>query len=988
MLLSINSRIIDKPANLAGLSLGKGWESVDYSINQLESSVKKGFAFSAQFVDGHRSRNKFKEAGFLAIDIDEGMSLDDALENDYIKSNASLIYTTPNHTADNNRFRIVFELVSPITASSDYEAAQRSLIQLFNSDPSCKDAARLYFGSSKAFTKVLNKKLSAEELRVLIETGQVQSGKNPKDDQDEHNENGTPYRSGSAQRVSYHFGDDFQVQKADGSWVLLKGTQHNTTILCPFHNDKNPSAFTFISKKTTVGIYCHTCEKSFFPANRGFIADFYWYKKYQNKALEYYGLNDDSEAPFNRDSPLIFDYSPLESVQVLDCKFLPNIPAREGITFIRSPKGSGKTKQLEALVANLKEEGKSILLIGHRRLLVKSLAQRLGLPCYIDKSKFKKEYEKTGNAAMSLDSLMAIPGLYLKKFDAVIVDESEQVIAHLLGETLDSKRDIVFKAFLFYLKNAKHVICLDADLGLVTNGVFKICLDDKRHIHYVLNSFRLPVSKSMADSHATHRLVNSLRLSSSENDNSEILDNSGHVLNLYQSRSALLKELLLDLENGKRCFVASNSKKIARAIHDLINESLSTRKCLLITAETTKSKAVTSFIKAPAQESLKYDVVTYSPALSTGIDITFKNDAQEEVQEVDSVYGFFEAGITTHFEVDQQLSRVRSPKAIKLHINERKLHLETNPEAIKAEMIARKWVAESNVTFNDDGLPVLTDDTLLDLAAWILAVQRASINNLRDNFIELREQAGWCVNYIEQAKPGINASLKFRQSKGVIDLHEALKLSEPEYRNLIKIGDAIGFEPAEQASINRYELERFYGADATEELLRLDANGTFRPKIELMALFVTDESKLSSEDQSEIRFLNSMDWKHRLPKKRLLSELLDASGIYSEEKGFDASVDIEMGSLLEFQKKVFSKHVELKNFLGISVRKDLVDKPMLQLKAILSLLGLDLLNVQTKQGKGKPKVYTYRLDSARLATVMQLTQTHLKSIEDNEYREY
>ena len=41
-------------------------------------------------------------------------------------------------------------------------------------------------------------------------------------------------------------------------------------------------------------------------------------------------------------------------------------------------------------------------------------------------------------------------------------------------------------------------------------------------------------------------------------------------------------------------------------------------------------------------------------AWGTGVDITFDNNAQL----IDVVYGFFQARVNTHFDIDQQLSRV------------------------------------------------------------------------------------------------------------------------------------------------------------------------------------------------------------------------------------------------------------------------------------------------------------------------------------------
>ena len=57
----------------------------------------------------------------------------------------------------------------------------------------------------------------------------------------------------------------------------------------------------------------------------------------------------------------------------------------------------------------------------------------------------------------------------------MIIDESEQVFAHLLSETIDSRLGVerCFDALMYEVANAKAVIALDADLGLVTTHALR-----------------------------------------------------------------------------------------------------------------------------------------------------------------------------------------------------------------------------------------------------------------------------------------------------------------------------------------------------------------------------------------------------------------------------------------------------------------------------------------------------------------------------------
>ena len=70
------------------------------------------------------------------------------------------------------------------------------------------------------------------------------------------------------------------------------------------------------------------------------------------------------------------------------------------------------------------------------------------------------------------------------------------------------------------------------------------------------------------------------------------------------------------------------------------------------------------FTASPKTEALNYDLILTSPALGSGIDITFPNEARE----IDIVYGFLDRGSNDHLDFDQQLGRVRHPGAIKVWV--------------------------------------------------------------------------------------------------------------------------------------------------------------------------------------------------------------------------------------------------------------------------------------------------------------------------------
>ena len=230
-----------------------------------------------------------------------------------------------------------------------------------------------------------------------------------------------------------------------------------------------------------------------------------------------------------------------------------------------------------------------------------------------------------------LDSLAKIPANAC--FDVVVLDESEQVLAHFLAETMDrggGSRDRIFVELRRFVRQAKTVIAMDADLGWVTFRTLSR-LDPRKPKHIWFN---------------------------------EGTPGADKTIQVYQSQPHLVAELKQALTQGKRCFVTSNAKgkivQLARAMKD----DFPAKAFITITADTGQDKAVKDFISNPSTEALKYDAVFASPSIGTGVDIAFPDQAQV----FDAVFGFCEAQITTHLEFDQQ--RTTHTKDFKAHVFE------------------------------------------------------------------------------------------------------------------------------------------------------------------------------------------------------------------------------------------------------------------------------------------------------------------------------
>jgi Origin of replication binding protein len=420
---------------------------------ELAAWVREGKAFCAQ-VSGSRKAANFLASDVVTVDVDGGMTIEQALKHPIVKNHATLIYTTVNHRPDAHRFRIVFALPRTITSDREMRAIARSLALRLNGDPAAVDATRISFGSRGAQTWVFDRELSVELTDELI----AHSVNPPESDVIGIAERVATTRSGLRVRPEQPI-----RLAADRRLVPLSQVPVRTAIFCPFHQDENPSAFVLVSTAGVKGIHCAACAHTFFcaPADE---FDFHDFDREVRRAAEHYENHRD----FGPLGPLFNSPSAQIGLIGSNVTIANGTPAPSellpGVTLVKSEKGSGKTQALKAHV----NDANSVLLIGHRRGLISNSCARLGLHCYLD--------DRPGTLIWSpkvgicLDSILRLGRA--TSLDLLILDESEQLLAHFLSETLERRqgggRDRIFNEFRMIVARAKRVVALDADLGWVT----------------------------------------------------------------------------------------------------------------------------------------------------------------------------------------------------------------------------------------------------------------------------------------------------------------------------------------------------------------------------------------------------------------------------------------------------------------------------------------------------------------------------------------
>lgn len=120
-------------------------------INSLISIIEKGWAISPSiFEKNYRNKENAISSDFWIGDIDKGLRIEDFFEIDFF-SKYSFIYTSPSHTPENHRFRIIIPLPSSID-SITYEQFSDYIDDLLDQklDKAPKHSAAIFYGNDKA----------------------------------------------------------------------------------------------------------------------------------------------------------------------------------------------------------------------------------------------------------------------------------------------------------------------------------------------------------------------------------------------------------------------------------------------------------------------------------------------------------------------------------------------------------------------------------------------------------------------------------------------------------------------------------------------------------------------------------------------------------------------------------------------------------------------------------------------------------------------
>ena len=953
--VAINVHFLNKePKDGDERSYSKGWQNDELTVDEFISCIKEGWAYTAQ-LSGNRSTKNYLCCNIASVDIDSGLTIDEALQMEFSKENLSIIYPTFSHTKEFPRFRLIFILPKIIETAEEQEVINRALGLIYKGDRAALDAARLFYGNTNCEPTSFGKSISQEEYNNLLEIG----AKIYSDKSNDYN----PTSNQSKRKLPL----DFNFRLNNNTYATAGSLQYKTPILCPFHNDSKSSAFIEADQTGPIFLHCRVCKTT------------YWFKNYRSESIRNFPdfvetIKDFGSKSINsiHDFPVSFANS---KISFLNSQHLEVDEIPDGITFIKSPKGTGKTTSLTVILEKLlrkkflsildfEEESFNdpdlslntpyrVLLIGHRVALIKDLCNRLGLNCYLDDNP-SSSLSRKQKYGVCLDSLRHVQ---FHSYDMVIIDESEQVLSHFLADTLKD-RETIFHLLDSIVFSTRKVVALDADLGWASYLTLNWMKRD-RGFHKSINFNNFIINEYIPPP---------------------------QVIEIYESRIHLIADMFNSIMDGKRVFVSSNSKRLIDKINAYLKKpNFKHINVISITSDNSTSNVVNHFIENIKTESLKYNAILSSPTLGTGVDITFENNKKL----IDVVYGLYEPLVNTHFDIDQQISRVRQPGQIKVWLSHREFNFETDFEVVKADLIHNHFVQNSIIGFDPVTHNEIFDENnpFLRLMSLIVSQQRFSKNRIKNNFIVHKKSTGWkCIHVIKDDEISKLGSQITKEGKilAADELYEfilnSIPINQSDYEHLKELRE--GYQTLtsfEFASFQRMSFELFYCAPFDKILFKLDDNWRYRTsvinfeKITNEEVFnkIYDQIKLLKKNTNRLKIL-----KDPLASVVLLQTILKTTPFYSNFS-FDSSVEYSNIDLAKFT----STCIKYKNFIvtqfGIPVRNDIESKGIQQLKEFLKLIGLDQKNTRTST-KDNVKTYFYKLCPSTLDKINEIVMNRSK----------
>lgn len=150
------------------------FRNVELKQLDIASELYEGRPITTQCDPPWRKAENYALGQHIGLDFDtedKRSTFKVLLKDSFISKYGSIIYTTPSHTPDKPRARVIFMLDRPIHQARNYTLAASALLWIFGTaDRQCKDPVRFFYGCKPGAGEMewLNNELPLDIVKDLI----------------------------------------------------------------------------------------------------------------------------------------------------------------------------------------------------------------------------------------------------------------------------------------------------------------------------------------------------------------------------------------------------------------------------------------------------------------------------------------------------------------------------------------------------------------------------------------------------------------------------------------------------------------------------------------------------------------------------------------------------------------------------------------------------------------------------------------------------
>lgn len=609
----------------------------------------------------------------------------------------------------------------------------------------------------------------------------------------------------------------------------------------------------------------------------------------------------------------------------VDLPFISDLPLEmlptHGAMLVKSAMGTGKTRLAARLIeraAHQKQDSPRVLVISHRQALISDLVGRLNREGMSFES-YKgleaidlRRIQQLGIVVNSLPKLRQPGSATIPVYDIVIIDEIEQVLAHLNGDTFHKQEAVITHAMLKSIVAAAGlVVGMDAHIGEVS----------ETWLGAVRGSPPLLVQNDFTPARGP--------------------------LTLHDDETTVIAEAdRLIEENTGVVVIPTNSRLLVRKLHKRYAARYGQSAVVAISQENSESRPIQDFIAHIDERLPKLRVFIYSPSLGSGVDI------QTPVR---AVCALFNATPLPASELHQLLGRARHPQETHVYVQLREGHDETNVRAIYNRHLQNAIQTGQVCEFDKHGVAAVNDTQrgFLRLCAMTEAARAQSMNCLRGDFIRLAK--GYTISQQEGEHPHLKDEMRqLSIALKADDKAATLAATAIDYQQLERLRSAGEVTPEVRAGHERFKIEDTVGAPLTPDLYDQFRTSEQREALRAFTDLLDEAEPLQQYDREQAADgvpLNKRTHRttRRLLMKRLIADVFGEAGLESQEELTAGEIEARMHDYLTLHGG------DLRRLFGHTAAHS--QEPVAILRWMLRRIGVRLDSRQIMRNRERFRVY-------------------------------